>query len=112
MQPQRRKVLIMVAVSLGIVTSSYVIPIVVIPAVLGITRASDCAVATGCAQDTFSKCGAYQSSNEENSFGDAMDRGWKGMLCMTGLDGEAKAVLWVSNYSLAITLNKIQVHMN
>jgi hypothetical protein len=113
MQPQKRKVLVMVAVSLGIISSSFIIPIVVIPAILGITKASDCAVATGCAQDTFSRCEAYRSSTEEHSFGEAMDRGWKGMLCMTGLDGgEARAVLGTFSYSSAATLNKIQVHMH
>jgi hypothetical protein len=107
MQPQKRKVLVMVAVSLGIITSAFLIPIVVIPTVLEVSKASNCAVAAGCAENTFSRCGAYQSSGDTNSFGNAMERGMKGLICMIGLDSpEAKTILLPWNYHMAATLNK------
>jgi hypothetical protein len=103
----------MVAVSLGIIASSFLIPIVVIPTVLEVSKASNCAVAAGCAEDTFSRCGAYQSSSDSNSFGDAMDRGMKGLICMIGLDGpRATAVLSPLRGQEAATLNKIQFHID
>lgn len=103
----------MVAVSLGIIASSFLIPIVVIPTVIEVTKASECAVAAGCAEDTFSRCGAYQSSGDSNSFGDAMDRGMKGLMCMIGLDGpKAETVLLPWTVQEAATLNKILVHID
>ena len=98
----------MMAVSLGIIASSVLIPIVVIPTVLEVSKASNCAVATGCAGDTFSRCGAYRSSGESSSFGDSMDRGMKGLMCMIGLDQpRANAILLPWSYQVAATLNKI-----
>ena len=98
----------MTAVSLGIIVLSFLIPIVIIPAVLGVSSASDCAISSGCAQDTYSKCGAYQSSAGSTSFTDSLGRGMKGMLCMMGLGGgEAKFIIWAGSNSLDVTLNKI-----
>ena len=98
MQPHKKKVAIMAAVSLGIIAFSFLIPLVIIPAVIGVSTASNCAVSTGCAGDTYDKCGAYQSSGESNSFTDSLDRGMKGMLCMMGLnDGKAEFVLWMQS---------------
>jgi hypothetical protein len=111
MQPQKKKVVIITAVSLGIISMSFLIPIVIVPAVIGVSSASNCAISSGCAQDTYSKCGAYQSG-ESSSFGDSLDRGMKGMLCMMGLGGEAsQAILWIEVNAKAITLNKIPVHI-
>jgi hypothetical protein len=98
MQPHKRKVLIMMAVSSGIIAFAFLLPIVIIPAYLGVSDASNCAVSSGCAGDTFDKCGAYQSSGDSTSFTDSLDRGMKGMLCMMGLDGNtAKAIAWTPN---------------
>lgn len=87
--------MIMVAVSLGIIVFSFMIPIVIIPAYLGMTGAGNCALSSGCAGSTFDKCGAYQSSEDSTSLLDSLDRGMRGMLCMMGLDdGNAKAIMW------------------
>ena len=111
MQPHKKKVLIMSAVSLGIIVMSFVIPIYLVPAYIGVSNASSCAISTGCAGDTFGKCGAYQASGESTSFSDSLDKGMKGMLCMMGLDsGEANAILGGMAESQAATLNKIQFH--
>jgi hypothetical protein len=100
--------MVMVAVSLGIITSSFLIPVVVVPAIFEVSKASDCAVSAGCAEDTFSRCGAYQSSEEADSFGEAMKRGFEGMLCMIGLgDTPAELVIWASLGDEAATLNKM-----
>jgi hypothetical protein len=109
MQPQKKKILIVTAVSLGIISMSFLIPIFIVPAAIGVSSASSCAIATDCAQDTYSKCGAYQSG-QSSSFGDSLDRGMKGMLCMIGLDsGKPQAILWAQTETEAITLNKIPV---
>ncbi len=98
----------MMAVSLGIIAFSFLLPLVIIPAYLGVSSASDCAISTGCSQDTFSKCGAYSSTGESTSFIDSMSRGMRGMLCMMGLDsGTAEFIIDDENGSLAATLNKI-----
>lgn len=108
MQPHKKKVLIMVAVSLGIIVFSFMIPIVIIPAYLGVSGAGNCALSSGCAGSTFDKCGAYQSSGESTTLLDSLDRGMKGMLCMMGLDGgSAKAIMWSEWSTVPITLNKI-----
>lgn len=109
MQPHKKKVLIITAVSLGIISMSFLIPIFIVPAAIGISSASNCAIATDCAQDTYSKCGAYQSG-ESDSFGDSLDRGMKGLLCMMGLDsGKPQFILWAEAGSRSVTLNKIPV---
>jgi hypothetical protein len=112
MQPHKKKVAIVAAVSLGIIALSFLIPIVIVPAVIGVSGASNCAISTGCAGDTYEKCGAYQSSGESSSFTDSLDRGMKGMLCMMGLDnGKAAFVMWLESPSPAATLNKIPLYI-
>lgn len=112
MQPHKKKVAIMAGVSLGIIALSFLIPLVIIPAIIGVSSASNCAISTGCAGDTYDKCGAYQSSGESSSFTDSLDRGMRGMLCMMGLDsGKAEFTLWMESQRSAATLNKIPVHI-
>jgi hypothetical protein len=112
MQPHKKKVAIMAAVSLGIIALSFLIPVVIIPAIIGVSSASNCAISTGCAGDTYDKCGAYQSSGESSSFTDSLDRGMKGMLCMMGLDnGKAAFALWLESHRSAATLNKIPFYI-
>lgn len=98
---RQKKIVVMAAISLGIVTIAFLVPAVIIPTYSGVAQASDCAVSPNCAKDTFSRCGAYQS-NGEPSFGDSLSRGLKGMICMLGLDDRPK-------FSYAIT-NKITLH--
>ncbi|HEX2013629.1 MAG TPA: hypothetical protein VLA68_00235 [Nitrososphaera sp.] len=108
MQPQRKKVVVMMAVSLGIIVFSFLLPIVIIPAYFNLSNASGCAGSTGCAQDTYSRCGAYQASGNSSSFIDSMERGAKGMLCMLGLDkSESKFVAPFAVKEAPITLNKV-----
>ena len=111
MQPHKKKVVVMTAVSLGIIGLSFLIPLVIVPAVIGVTNAGNCAISTGCAGDTYGKCGAYQTS-ESTSFADSLDRGMKGMLCMMGLDdSKAKFALWMDSQRSAATLNKTPIHI-
>lgn len=108
MQPQKKKVVVMMAVSLGIIIFSFLLPIVIIPAYLNLSAASGCATSTGCAEDRYSKCGAYQSSGDSSSFFDSVGRGMKGMLCIMGLDnGDAKFTSAFVSNSDPSTLNKV-----
>ena len=104
---QNKKVVVILAVSLGIITFSFLLPIVIIPAYLKISGASNCAISTGCAGDTYGKCGAYEAAG--SSFGESLGRGMKGMLCMMGLDqGKAGISFWISEFSSRVILNKLQ----
>ena len=108
MQPHKKKVLKMTAVAAGIIVVAFMLPTLIIPAVIGVSTASDCAISSGCAGQTYDKCGAYQSSSESSSFTDSMGRGMRGMLCMMGLDGaSSKVVIPVGTPELPVTLNKI-----
>ncbi|MGH9992900.1 MAG: hypothetical protein ACREAZ_09700 [Nitrososphaera sp.] len=108
MQPQNRKVLVMLAVSMGIITFSFLLPLVIIPAYLDISNASSCATSIGCSQDSYSRCGAYESSGDSGSFTDSISRGMKGMLCLMGFDnGDAKITSPLVSRSGHITLNKV-----
>jgi len=106
MQPQKKKVVVMMAVSLGIIGLAFLIPIVIIPTFFSVSDASNCASSLGCSQDTFHSCGAYQSSGNSSSLIDSMGRGMKGMLCMLGLDNGTELILFYARDSFPITLNK------
>lgn len=106
MQPQKKKVVVLMAVSLGIIGLASLIPTVIIPSFFSISNASNCASSLGCSQDTFNRCGAYESSGNSTSLIDSMDRGMKGMLCMLGLDQRTELVLIYASDSIPITLNK------
>jgi hypothetical protein len=106
MAVRQKKVVVILAVSLGIITFSFLLPIVIIPSYLKISGASGCAISAGCAGDTYSKCGAYESSG--SSFGESLGRGMKGMLCMMGLDqGRAGISLWIIELSGRVIFNKL-----
>jgi hypothetical protein len=93
MPPQKKKVIVMVAVSLGIITFSYLLPVVIVPMYIKMSYAGSC-TNYGCQQDTFSRCGGYQTSGGDSTgFIDSMSRGMKGMLCMLGLDNGPKVSL-------------------
>jgi hypothetical protein len=106
MQPQKKKVVVLMAVSLGIIGLASLIPTVIMPSFFSISNASECASSVGCSQDTFSRCGAYESSGNSTSLIDSMDRGMKGMLCMLGLDQRTELVLSYTSDSIPITFNK------
>ena len=112
-QPHKKKIAIMTCVSLGIIVMSFMLPLYIIPAYLGVSNASNCAISSSCAGESFNKCGAYQASGDSASFSDSLDKGMKGMLCMMGLDGVgAKVTLGSWTESATATLNKIQVHIH
>ncbi|HEY7734807.1 MAG TPA: hypothetical protein VIB07_08450 [Nitrososphaera sp.] len=106
MQPQKKKVVVLMAVSLGIIGLASLIPTVIIPSFFSVSNASNCASSLGCSQDTFSRCGAYESSGNSTSLIDSMGRGMKGMMCMLGLDRSTELVLFYSSDSIPVTLNK------
>ncbi|HKX81389.1 MAG TPA: hypothetical protein VJL54_03965 [Nitrososphaera sp.] len=108
MQPHKKKVLKMTAVAAGIIVVAFMLPTVIIPAAIGVSTASDCAISSGCAGETYDKCGAYQTSGDSTSFIDSMGRGMRGMLCMMGLDGSSSnAVVLPGLPASPVTLNKI-----
>ncbi len=107
MQPQKKKVVVLMAVSLGIIGLASLIPTVIIPSFFSVSNASECASSVGCSQETFSRCGAYESPGNSSSFIDSMDRGMKGMLCMLGLDQRTELVLLYASDSAPITFNKV-----
>ncbi len=94
------------AVSLGIIGLASLIPTVIIPSFFSVSNASNCASSLGCSQDTFNRCGAYESSGNSSSLIDSMGRGMKGMMCMLGLDQSTEFVLFYASDSIPITLNK------
>lgn len=108
MQPQNKKVLVMLAVSMGIISFSFLLPLVIIPAYLNMSGATSCATSVGCSQESYSRCGAYQTSGDPSSFTDSIGRGMKGMLCLMGFDnGDAKITSPLVSRSGHITLNKV-----
>jgi hypothetical protein len=106
MQPQKKKVVVLMAVSLGIIGLASLIPTVIIPSFFSVSNASSCASSLGCSQDTFNRCGAYESSGNSTSLIDSMGRGMKGMMCMLGLDQSTELVLFYGSDFIPITLNK------
>jgi hypothetical protein len=106
MQPQKKKVVVLMAVSLGIIGLASLIPTVIIPSFFSVSNASNCASSLGCSQDTFNRCGAYESSGNSTSLIDSMGRGMKGMMCMLGLDQSTELVLFYGSDFISITLNK------
>lgn len=110
MQPQKKKIVVLMAVSLGIIGLASLIPTVIIPSIFSVSNASNCASSLGCSQDTFSRCGAYKSSGNSTSLIDSMGRGMKGMMCMLGLDDQrTELALVFTSDSIPITLNKAWV---
>lgn len=106
MGSQKRRGVVIIGIALGIISFAFLLPTVIIPAYLKISGASNCAISTGCAGDTYGKCGAYQSSG--SSFGESLGRGMKGMLCMMGLgQGSAGVNVWTYEMPGRIILNKL-----
>lgn len=102
MHPHTKKVVMMTAISMGIIMFAYMIPVFVMPVAL---RASETAGCTdyNCANSTFSKCGGFSSESESSNVVDSWTRGMKGMMCMIGLDSGAS----VNASAGQITLNKV-----
>ena len=88
-QQVKKKVIVMTAVSVGVITFAFLLPIVVIPAVFNVNKASNC-LDYSCANDAFHRCGVYQS-NAASSFADTWTSGMRGMVCMLGFDSGSKA---------------------
>lgn len=102
MHPHTKKVVMMTAVSMGIIMFAYVVPIFVVPVALGVSEAASC-TDYGCANETFSNCGGFSSGDDSSNFADSWTRGMRGMMCMIGLDTGAS----VNAFSGQITLNKV-----
>ncbi|HEY3094912.1 MAG TPA: hypothetical protein VGJ42_04040 [Nitrososphaera sp.] len=103
MHPHTKKVVMMTAISLGILVFAYMIPVYVVPVALGLSHVAGC-TDYGCANSTFSKCGGFSSSEgDSTSFIGSWTRGMRGMLCMIGLDTSAS----LNASAVQITLNKV-----
>ncbi len=102
MQPRKKKIVVMAAITLGIVAFAFLLPIVIMPVALSLMRAGNC-TDYGCAQSLYSKCGAYQTSGDSANLLDSMVRGIQGMACMMGMDDGTKT----SAAANPVTLNKV-----
>jgi hypothetical protein len=101
MHPDTKKVVIMTAISLGIIMFGYMIPVYVVPVAIGVSEVAGC-TDYGCANSTFSRCGGFSTSEEESSdFVGSWTKGMEGMMCMIGLDTGSSV-----NAFSQITLNK------
>lgn len=87
MHPHTKKVVMMTAISMGIIMFAYVIPIFIIPVALGVSETARC-TDYGCANAMFARCGGF-SPEGESSFADSWTKGMRGMMCMVGLDAGA-----------------------
>jgi hypothetical protein len=101
MQPRTKKVVVMAAVTSGIVAFAFLLPTVIMPVTFSMLHTGNC-TDYGCAQSIFTKCGAYQSSGDSN-FLDSMTKSMQGMMCMMGIDDGTK----MSTSARPITLNKV-----
>lgn len=91
MEPQaRRKVLVVTAVSLGILAFSFLIPAFIIPIYKNMSQSGAC-TDVNCAQFAYEKCQAAKGINDGSSgsgnFLDMWVEGMDGMLCMMGISG-------------------------
>ena len=85
MHPHTKKVVMMAAISLGIVMFAYMIPVYVVPVALGVSDVAGC-TDYGCANSTFSKCGGFSAEGESTNFMGSWTRGMEGMMCMIGIN--------------------------
>lgn len=102
MHPHTKKVVMMTAISLGIIVFAYMVPVYVVPVALGVSEATNC-TDYGCANATFSECGGFSAEGESSSMVDSWTRGMKGMMCMMGLDRGTS----INASAEQITLNKV-----
>ena len=97
MHPHMKKVVMMTAVSLGIIIVAFMVPVFVVPVALGVSEAASC-TDYGCANAMFTGCGGFAQGDSTDFMG-SWTRGMEGMLCMIGLD---------TGVSLnAFTINKV-----
>jgi hypothetical protein len=105
MHPHTKKVILMIAISFGILLFAYAIPVYIIPVALGVSQAANC-TDYGCADSTFRKCGGFSSSSSEgdnNNLMNSWTTGMQGMLCMIGINTGAS----LNAFTGQITLNKV-----
>jgi hypothetical protein len=98
MHPHTKKVVMMTAVSLGIIMVAYMVPVFAVPVALGVSEAASC-TDYGCANAAFTECGGFVTHGNSTDFMGSWTRGVEGMLCMIGLDTGASLN--------AFTLNKV-----
>ena len=87
MHSHTKKVVIMTAISLGVIMFAYMIPVYVVPVAIGVSDVAGC-TDYGCANSTFSKCGGFSTpeKGESPNFMSSWTRGMEGMMCMVGID--------------------------
>lgn len=103
MHPHTKKVVMMTAISLGIIMFAFIMPVYVVPAALAISEVASC-TDYSCANAAFSKCGGFSSSDQNSSdFMSSWKKGMEGMMCMMGIDTGSST----DTSKGRITLNKV-----
>lgn len=102
MHPHTKKMIMMTAISFGIIMFAYMIPVYVVPVALGISEVASC-TDYGCANAAFTRCGGFSSEGDSSNVMDSWIKGMEGMLCMIGLNTGAS----VNIFAGQITLNKV-----
>src|SRR5687767_8984601 len=74
MHPHKKKVVMMTAISMGIIMFAYMIPVFVVPVALGVSEAASC-TDYGCANAMFTKCGGFSAEGDSSDFMDSWARG-------------------------------------
>jgi hypothetical protein len=97
--PMKKKMIMMTALSLGIVMSAYMVPVYVVPAAINMSQVTSC-TSYGCANATFTKCGGFSTNEQDSNFVSSWTRGMEGMMCMMGIDTGSPS-------DKQITLNKV-----
>jgi hypothetical protein len=97
MTPQTRKVIIIAAVSIAVLASSFLIPAVIFPAYKTTEKSANC-FNFNCAGNTYQRCETNQASNS-TGFIDMLSNGMKGLMCMTGINQFDLYVYHVSKHT-------------
>lgn len=102
MYSHAKRVVMMTAISLGIIMFAFLIPVHVVPAALAISEVARC-TDYGCANVAFSKCGGFFSKQDSSDFMRSWTKGMEGMMCMMGIDTGSSD----NTSARQITLNKV-----
>lgn len=103
MHPHTKKVVMMTAISLGIIIFAFIMPVYVVPTALAISEVASC-TDYSCANTAFSKCGGFSSSDPDSSdFMSTWKKGMEGMMCMMGINTGSST----DAFNDRITLNKV-----
>lgn len=102
MHSHTKKVVMMTAVSLGIIMFAYMIPVLVVPVALKVSESENC-TDYDCASSRFNKCGGFSTEGKSSNLGDSWTNGMHGMICLMGLDTGSS----LNAFAGQLTLNKV-----